>query len=170
MEVLEQKRVGDYDAAVLAFRKGDGDSPERGAEELAKWLAKHGYEAPPAIEPWLAKYVQDGWCVTAFKIASPEAKNGVPNTRPMPNPMHGNDVQRSPSACRSRPRSRSTRTASRAVEVNTQTGARSLRVFFAAGAATRASSAPVRSRGQEDRVGEAGGRRRPGRPCSSTRS
>jgi hypothetical protein len=41
---------------------------------LAKWLAKHGYESPPAVERWLQKYVDDGWCVTAFKIAAPGAK------------------------------------------------------------------------------------------------
>jgi hypothetical protein len=74
---LEQKRVGDYDAVVLAFRRGDGDSPEHGGRELAEWLAKHGYESPPAIHTWLQKYVTDGWCITAFKIASPEAKAGA---------------------------------------------------------------------------------------------
>jgi hypothetical protein len=74
VEVLEQKRVGDYDATVLVFRKGDGSTPEQGAAELAKWLTKHGYESPPAIEKWLQKYVNDQWCVTAFKIATPEAK------------------------------------------------------------------------------------------------
>jgi hypothetical protein len=72
VDVLEQKRVGDYDATVLAFRRGDGDGPETGAKALAEWLARHGYESPPAIERWLAKYVADGWCVTAFKIAAPE--------------------------------------------------------------------------------------------------
>jgi hypothetical protein len=97
VDVLEQKRVGDYDAAVLVFRKGDGDSPERGAEELAKWLAKHGYTAPPAIEPWLAKYVKDEWCITAFKIAIPEPKKGGPNAAPaLPPPVYGNDLQAKP--------------------------------------------------------------------------
>jgi hypothetical protein len=76
VEVLAQKRVGDYDATVLAFRKGEGDTPEHGAAELAKWLAKHGYESPPAIEKWLKKYVDDQWCITAFKIAAPEPKAG----------------------------------------------------------------------------------------------
>ena len=78
VDVLEQKRVGDYDATVLAFRRGDGDTPERGAQAMAEWLAKHGYESPPAIETWLAKYVRDQWCVTAFKIAGPgPKKDGV---------------------------------------------------------------------------------------------
>lgn len=96
VEVLEQKRVGDYDATVLAFRKGDGDTPEKGAAELAKWLAKHGYESPPAIEKWLAKYVTDQWCITAFKIASPEAKKDGPNP-PAPQPRTGRrDVRAKP--------------------------------------------------------------------------
>jgi hypothetical protein len=74
VEVLEQKRVGDYDAAVLVFRKDGDDAPEKGAAELEKWLITHGYAAPPALKLWLAKYVQDGWCLTAFKIAAPTVK------------------------------------------------------------------------------------------------
>jgi hypothetical protein len=77
VEVLEQKRVGDYDATVLAFRKGAGDTAETGAAELEKWLARHGYEAPPFVKEWLKKYVADQWCITAFKIASPEPKKGA---------------------------------------------------------------------------------------------
>lgn len=69
VEVLEQKRVGDFDVAVLYFRPGEGDGPDRGQQELAKWLAKNGFEAPPGIEAWLGKYVNDQWCITAFKIA-----------------------------------------------------------------------------------------------------
>jgi hypothetical protein len=72
VEVLEQKRVGDYDATVLAFRRSAGDAPGRGPAELAEWLARHGYESPPAIEAWLKKYVDDQWCITAFRIAAPE--------------------------------------------------------------------------------------------------
>jgi hypothetical protein len=84
VDVLEQKRVGDYDATVLAFRKGDGDTPERGAAELAEWLARHGYESPPAIEKWLERYVKDGWCVTAFKIAAPQPKKDGHDAQPEP--------------------------------------------------------------------------------------
>jgi hypothetical protein len=82
VEVLEQKRVGDYDATVLAFRKGDGDTPERGAAELEKWLITHSYESPPAVKAWLAKYVQDGWCITAFKIAAPIKKDAAKKDEP----------------------------------------------------------------------------------------
>jgi hypothetical protein len=77
VDVLETKRVGDYDAAVLVFRKGDGDDsgPTEGAEALTKWLQKHGYETTPATAKWLEWYVQNGWCLTAFKVAS--APNGA---------------------------------------------------------------------------------------------
>jgi hypothetical protein len=75
VDVLETKRVGDYDAAVLVFRAGDGDNsgPKEGAEALTKWLQKHGYEATPATAKWLEWYVQNGWCLTAFKVS------GAPN-------------------------------------------------------------------------------------------
>jgi hypothetical protein len=81
VDVLETKRVGDYDAAVLVFRAGDGDNsgPKEGAEALTKWLQKHGYEATPATAKWLEWYVQNGWCLTAFKVASaPNPADGPP--------------------------------------------------------------------------------------------
>ncbi len=81
VDVLETKRVGDYDAAVLAFRKGDGDDsgPKEGAEALTKWLQKHGYETTPATAQWLEWYVQNGWCLTAFKVAgAPNPADGPP--------------------------------------------------------------------------------------------
>lgn len=82
VDVLEQKRVGDYDAAVLVFRKGDGDDsgPKEGAEALTKWLQKHGYETTPATAKWLEWYVQNGWCLTAFKVT------GAPNADDGPQP------------------------------------------------------------------------------------
>lgn len=70
VDVLEQKKLGDYDATVLVFRRGTNDTPEHGATEVTKWLANHGYEASKAIETWLARYVKDEWCITAFKIGA----------------------------------------------------------------------------------------------------
>jgi len=94
VNVLEQKRVGDYDAAVLAFRRGGDDTPERGAAELAKWLVKHGYESSDDIKKWLERYVKDGWYLTAFKIASPEPKDkGGPNP---PGPPQTHDLRAKP--------------------------------------------------------------------------
>jgi hypothetical protein len=88
VDVLETKRVGDYDAAVLVFRKGDGDDsgPKEGAEALAKWLLKHGYETTPATAKWLEWYVQNGWCLTAFKVA------GAPNVIDGPQPVVPKDA------------------------------------------------------------------------------
>lgn len=77
VEVLAQKRVGDYDATVLAFRRGD-ESAAAGAAELTKWLAKHGYASAPPLTKWLERYVQNEWCVTAFKIATDAKQPAVP--------------------------------------------------------------------------------------------
>lgn len=93
VEVLEQKRVGDYDAAVLAFRRGGDDTPERGAAELAKWLVKHGYESSDDIKKWLERYVKDGWYLTAFKIATPEPKSNGANP---PGPPQTHDLRAKP--------------------------------------------------------------------------
>ncbi len=85
VEVLEEKKVGDYDATVLTFRRGKNDTPEHGAAEVTKWLAKHGYEASEPIRAWLERYVKDEWCVTAFKVgtkpneADPHSANQAPN-------------------------------------------------------------------------------------------
>lgn len=87
VSVLEQKKLGDYDVSVLAFRRGTIDTPASGAAELTKWLSKHGYEASEAIQKWLERYVQDEWCITAFKIGAkptaddPHAAPNAPNAR-----------------------------------------------------------------------------------------
>jgi hypothetical protein len=61
IEVLEQKRVAGFDAAVL---KADD------ADALATWLGEHGYAQRPALGSWLERYVADKWIITAFKIAA----------------------------------------------------------------------------------------------------
>ena len=58
--VHEQTRVAGLDAAVLEARN---------VEALSAWLTEHGYSMRPALERWVAPYVQRGWFVTAFKIA-----------------------------------------------------------------------------------------------------
>jgi hypothetical protein len=68
--VLEQKRVGDFDAAVLAFAPGAKNDPATGAAELGLWLTRNGYAFTPGLQTWLEPYVRDGWVVTAFKIAA----------------------------------------------------------------------------------------------------
>ncbi len=60
VEVLQQKRVAGLDAAVLR-----ADDPRC----LTDWLEKHGYETRPALVEWLRKYTDEGWIITAFKVA-----------------------------------------------------------------------------------------------------
>jgi hypothetical protein len=59
VQVVETKRVGDYDAAVLLAND---------AGALQQWLKKHGYASDAALADWLKPYVQKGWFLTAFKI------------------------------------------------------------------------------------------------------
>jgi hypothetical protein len=60
VQVLEEKRVAGYDAAVL---KADD------AAALLGWLRDHGYASRPELRAWLQPYVEKRWVVTAFKIA-----------------------------------------------------------------------------------------------------
>ncbi len=63
VEVLDEKQVAGFDAAVL--RADD-------AQALAEWLDKHGYEARPALTEWLKWYVENKWIITAFKLTKGE--------------------------------------------------------------------------------------------------
>ncbi len=60
VSVLEEKRVGAFDTAVL---KAD-DNPK-----LSAWLKKWGYALDSTQEAWLETYTKQGWVITAFKIA-----------------------------------------------------------------------------------------------------
>ena len=61
VQVVEQKRVGDYDAVVLKATE---------PQKLREWLTTNGYDARPAIDEWFAEYTKNDWYLTAFKIAS----------------------------------------------------------------------------------------------------
>lgn len=71
VDVLEQKKVGDLDVAVL--RADD-------ANELRKWLANNGYDARPALTEWLKLYVANKWVVSAFKISADRSVRVPPPT------------------------------------------------------------------------------------------
>jgi hypothetical protein len=71
--VLEQKRVGDLDAAVLAFRGDKGPKPEDAAAELLLWLNRNQYAVRPDLTDWLRPYIENKWIITAFKIAGQPA-------------------------------------------------------------------------------------------------
>src|SRR5205807_2726972 len=60
VQVLEEKRVAGFDAAVLASDD---------AAALGKWLKDHDYEFSPTLEEWVKPYLAKGWKITAFKIA-----------------------------------------------------------------------------------------------------
>ena len=66
VEVVEQKRVGDYNASVL--RAGD-------TATLAAWLRAHNYAVSPDTRDWLAGYVRQNFYITAFQIVA-DAQNG----------------------------------------------------------------------------------------------
>lgn len=68
VRVLEQKKVGKYDATILAADD---------AKALVEWLKKHDYPANPEIEAWVAPYLKDKWVLTAYKIAT-TAEDGSP--------------------------------------------------------------------------------------------
>lgn len=59
VQVLEEKRVGGYDAAVLA-----ASDPAA----LSDWLKQHGFSGAD-LKDWLVPYVAHGWILTAFKIS-----------------------------------------------------------------------------------------------------
>ena len=58
--VLEIKQVAGFDAAVL-----QATDPK----PLNEWLQKHDYESAPELNSWLKPYIDQGWIITAFKIA-----------------------------------------------------------------------------------------------------
>lgn len=78
VEVLEQTKVGGYDATVIAFRRGEGETAAAGADVLAKWLKDRGYAFGPALSDWLTWYIEHGWVMTAFKVGG-AAAGGVDN-------------------------------------------------------------------------------------------
>ena len=68
VRVLERKRVGAFDAAVLKAEN---------LESLQDWLKLNEYSTRPALEAWFSEYVRLGWYITAFKIAGGESTASV---------------------------------------------------------------------------------------------
>ncbi len=58
--VLDEKLVAGFHAVVLEARSADA---------LVKWLKEHGYAYSPEIEAWAKPYVEQGWKITALKVA-----------------------------------------------------------------------------------------------------
>ena len=66
VKVLERKKVGGLDAAVL-----ETSDPEA----LDRWLKKNGYVSGPALVEWYRPYVAEGWKITAFKLDMESARS-----------------------------------------------------------------------------------------------
>ena len=60
VEVLEEKKVGDYEVTVLRATEG---------QALNNWLAKRGHKVRPAMTPWFEHYTKQRWIFVAFKYA-----------------------------------------------------------------------------------------------------
>jgi len=61
VRVLDQvPNVAGYQAAVL-----EAGSPKA----LTAWLASNGYAFSPEVEAWAKPYIDQGWIITAFKVA-----------------------------------------------------------------------------------------------------
>lgn len=66
VEILEQKRVGDYFVTVL--RATDGST-------MLTWLKDNGYQSRPAMEKWLDHYAKQQWYFAALKfVREPESQ------------------------------------------------------------------------------------------------
>jgi len=66
VRVLEEKVVAGFNAVVL-----EADS----ADALTDWLKEHGYAYSPEVAAWAKPYVDQGWKITALKVAK-ESKEG----------------------------------------------------------------------------------------------
>ena len=58
--VLEQKLVAGFQASVLETKS---------TAALVAWLKENGYAFSPAVEAWAKPYVENGWKITALKVA-----------------------------------------------------------------------------------------------------
>jgi hypothetical protein len=64
VKVLEEKQVAGFNAAVLETKSAD---------DLVAWLKDHGYVYSPEVQAWAKPYVEQGWKITALKLAKRDA-------------------------------------------------------------------------------------------------
>jgi len=72
VEVLQEKTVAGFHAVVLETKS---------ATALVGWLKEHNYEMSPAIEAWAKPYVDQGWKITALKVAKDKASSTTDNPK-----------------------------------------------------------------------------------------
>jgi hypothetical protein len=70
VRVIETKRIGPFDAAVLQATD---------AKALQDWLNENKYATRPSLEQWFDVYIQKGWYLAAFKIAVGERNHSASN-------------------------------------------------------------------------------------------
>jgi len=70
VRVLQEKMVAGFHAVVL-----EADS----AEVLVRWLKENGYAYSPEIQAWAKPYIDQGWKITALKIAKSADAKETPN-------------------------------------------------------------------------------------------
>ena len=63
--VLSEKKVAGFNAQVLEATS---------AAALVAWLKEHGYEFSPEVEAWVHPYIEQGWKITALKVAKEEGQ------------------------------------------------------------------------------------------------
>lgn len=68
--VIEEKRVGDYQATILQATEG---------KALNDWLARNGYTSRPAMTPWLDHYAKQSFYFAALKFVR-ETGQSAPET------------------------------------------------------------------------------------------
>ena len=69
VRVLETKLVAGFDAVVLETKSAD---------DLVQWLKEHGYAFSPEVEAWAKPYVENGWKITALKVAKEKDRMDKP--------------------------------------------------------------------------------------------
>jgi hypothetical protein len=60
VNVLQEKVVAGFHAVVLETKSAD---------DLVAWLKDHGYAYSPEVAAWAKPYVEQGWKITALKVA-----------------------------------------------------------------------------------------------------
>ena len=63
--LLSEKKVAGFNAQVLEATS---------ATALVAWLKDHGYEFSPEVEAWVHPYIEQGWKITALKVAKEEGQ------------------------------------------------------------------------------------------------
>jgi hypothetical protein len=65
VKVLQEKLVAGFNAKVLEAKTTTG---------LVEWLKENGYAYSPEVAAWAKPYVEQGWMITALKVAKDKDK------------------------------------------------------------------------------------------------